>query len=53
MELKKEDENKFAEALSSLQTKRMRIKSVNVRLSKAEIKILERVRDLQKFFIKI
>ncbi|MBT5027377.1 MAG: OmpA family protein [Nitrospina sp.] len=42
------DENKFAEALSSFQTKRMRIESVNVRLSKAEMKMLERVRELVK-----
>ena len=42
------DENKFAEALSSFQTKRMRIESVNVRLSKAEMKMLERVRLLVK-----
>jgi chemotaxis protein MotB len=42
------DENRFAEALSSFQTKRMRIESVNVRLSKAEMKMLERVRELVK-----
>jgi chemotaxis protein MotB len=42
------DENKFAEALSSFQTKRMRIESVNVRLSKDEMKMLERVRELVK-----
>ncbi|MBT5957950.1 MAG: OmpA family protein [Nitrospina sp.] len=42
------DENKFAEALSSFQSKRMRIESVNVRLSKAEMKMLERVRLLVK-----
>ena len=42
------DENRFAEALSSFQTKRMRIESVNVRLSKDEMKMLERVRELVK-----
>ena len=34
------DENKFAEALSSFQSKRMRIESVNVRLNKSEMKML-------------
>ncbi|MBC8285120.1 MAG: OmpA family protein [Nitrospinae bacterium] len=42
------DENRFAEALSSFQTKRMRIESVNVRLSKDELKMLQRVRELVK-----
>lgn len=42
------DENRFAEALSSFQTKRMRIESVNVRLSKDEMKMLEQVRELVK-----
>ena len=44
----KMDENKFAEALSSFQSKRMRIESVNVRLNKKEMKMLERVRALVK-----
>ncbi len=44
----KMDENKFAEALSSFQTKRMRIESVNVRLDKDELKMLQRVRELVK-----
>ena len=44
----KMDENKFAEALSSFQSKRMRIESVNVRLDKREMKMLERVRALVK-----
>ena len=44
----KMDENKFAEALSSFQTKRMRIESVNVRLNKNELKMLQRVRELVK-----
>ena len=42
------DENRFAEALSSFQTKRMRIESVNVRLSKDGLKMLQRVRELVK-----
>ena len=44
----KMDENKFAEALSSFQSKRMRIESVNVRLNKSEMKMLARVRLLVK-----
>ena len=44
----KMDENKFAEALSSFQSKRMRIESVNVRLNKSEMKMLTRVRLLVK-----
>ena len=42
------DENRFAEAMSSFQEKRMRIESVNVRLNKKEMKMLERVREMVK-----
>jgi len=42
------DAERFAEAMSSFQEKRMRIESVNVRLNKNEMKMLERVRELVK-----
>lgn len=44
--ISKLDENRFAKALSSFQTKRMRTESVNVRLGKDELKMLQRVREL-------
>lgn len=42
------DEERFAEALASFQEKKMRIESVNVRLSMEEMKMLDRVRELVK-----
>ncbi len=44
----KMDEERFAEALSSFQAKKMRIESVNVRLSLDEMKMLNKVRELVK-----
>jgi len=42
------DEEKFAEAMSSFQEKIVRIESVNVRLSKDELSMLNKLRELVK-----
>ena len=42
------DANKFAEVMSSFQTKKMRTDYVNVRLNSDEMKMLKRVRELVK-----
>jgi len=42
------DEEKFAEAMSSFQEKKVKIESVNVRLSQDELKMLEKLRELVK-----
>ncbi|PIQ98012.1 MAG: hypothetical protein COV67_01210 [Nitrospinae bacterium CG11_big_fil_rev_8_21_14_0_20_56_8] len=44
----KMDEERFAEALSSFQEQKMKIESVNVRLTKDEMKMLERIKELVK-----
>lgn len=42
------DEEKFAEALSSFQEKKVRVETMNMRLTKAELLMLARVKELVK-----